>query len=217
MTKYILTAGTVLMTAGFAFSAHALTGNSMPVAAGMPAITATEISASQTDGAKSFVESMAKQGIDFLANPGLSADQRKAEFKKLLQGKFDIRSIGRFALGRYWNSATDAQKKEYQSLFEKMIVDVYSRRFGDYNGQDFQVGSARPEGQADSIVTTYIVPSDGPKVTVDWRIRYKDGNYKVIDVIVEGVSMATTQRSEFASIIQRGGGQIDALLSHLRG
>ena len=174
------------------------------------------VSQQEVDSAKDFIDSMAKRGIDFLANPDLTLEQRKSEFKKLLQSSFDIKTIGRFTMGRYWGSASDAQKKEFQKLFETMVIDVYSRRFSDYKGQDFEIKSARPEGRADVIVQSYIVDDNDQKISVDWRVRKKNGSYKVIDIIVEGVSMATTQRSEFASIIQRGGGQVDVLIEHLK-
>lgn len=167
-------------------------------------------------GAQNFVDGMTKRGLGFLSNADLSDAQRKVEFKKLLQDSFDMKTIARFALGRYWRSASDAEKKEYVSLFQKMVVDVYAQRFSEYNGQTLTVGDARGEGQNDAIVTSKISSPGSSDVTVDWRVRYKDGRYKVIDVIVEGVSMGLTQRSDFSSVIQRGGGQVSALLEHLR-
>ena len=97
-----------------------------------------------------------------------------------------------------------------------MIVSVYSRRFSDYNGQSLEVKSARPEGKYDVLVQSFIVPDNGQKIRLDWRVRPKKGRYKVVDVIVEGVSMALTQRSDFASVIQRGGGDVSVLLDHLK-
>ena len=73
-----------------------------------------------------------------------------------------------------------------------------------------------PEGETDSIVSSQIIPPDAPPVAVDWRIRPRGDALKVIDVAVEGVSMSVTQRSEFSSVIQRGGGNIEALLQSLR-
>ena len=97
-----------------------------------------------------------------------------------------------------------------------MVVKVYSDRFKEYKGQKFEVRGARPEGEKDVIVTSFILPEGGPEVQVDWRVRSKNGRFQVIDVIVEGVSMSVTQRSDFASVIQRGGGNVDVLLAHLQ-
>lgn len=176
------------------------------------------VAADQVASAQVFVQSMAQRGIDFLSDESLSPEARKEEFRQLLRSSYDMRTIGRFALGTYWKGASKAQQEEYQKLFEKKIVDVYSARFSEYKGQKLEVTGARAETETDSIVSSYVVPSKGgDKVQVDWRVRNKGGQNKVIDVIVAGVSMAVTQRSDFASVIQRGGGDLNVLLTSLRG
>jgi len=98
-----------------------------------------------------------------------------------------------------------------------MVIDVYASRFGEYNGETFEVVSHRVDGKSDFLVNSFVKGlSGGAPLKIDWRVRNKDGNMKVIDVIVEGVSMTLTQRSDFASVIQRGGGDVEALLEHLR-
>jgi len=91
-------------------------------------------------------------------------------------------------------------------------------RFNAYAGQQLKVGSARPEGDNASVDQSQIAlaNSNQPPVRVDWRVTGHGNAYKISDVTVEGVSMALTQRQEFASVIQRGGGQLDALLKVLR-
>jgi len=167
-------------------------------------------------GARHFVDSMAKNAVDFLADQSLSEAQKKSRFRSLLFTDFDMDTIGRFSLGSYWNSTSPAQRQEYLSLFREMIAKVYAQRFESYNGQKFEVRSSRADGEKDTLVSSVIVPNDKPEVQVDWRVRYKDGHYKVVDVVVEGVSMAVTQRSDFSSVIQQGGGDIKVLLDHLR-
>ncbi len=179
-----------------------------------PAFAGTD----REEGSKAFIDGMAQQAIDFLGDQNLTMDQRKAQFRNLLNNSFDMDTIGRFALGRYWREATDGQRKEYLKLFHQMVIEVYSQRFSEYKGQKVEVRSAREDGETDAIVASYIVPADsGSEIQVDWRVRHEGGKYKIVDVIVEGVSMSVTQRSDFASVIQRGGGQIDVLLAHLRG
>ncbi len=175
-----------------------------------------QISASQSDEAKAFVSALAQEGVSFLKNDTLTDEQRKEEFQKLLKKNFDIKTIARFALGKNWRSATKDEQKEYLQLFEDMIVTVYSRRFGEYNGERLDVTAARKLNERDSLVSSVIIPQNGSKISLEWRIRDKKGQMKVVDLIVEGVSMSMTQRSDFSSVIQRGGGKIDALLTHLR-
>jgi phospholipid transport system substrate-binding protein len=181
-----------------------------------PNIISVQVSDQVAVGAKNFVASMGDRAIGFLADASLTTEQRKEEFRKLLEDSFDMETIGRFAAGKTWRQASPQQRKEYQKLFKQMIVDVYSRRFEEYEGQKFEVRAFRPEGKKDIQVTSFIVPQGEPDVQVDWRVRYKDGRYKIVDVVVEGVSMAITQRSDFSSIIQRGGGNFQILIDHMR-
>lgn len=176
-----------------------------------------KVSAAAGGGAEKFIGDMAGRALAFLGNEGLSQEQKISSFRSLLNDSFDLETIGRFTLGRYWKTSTEAQRQEYLTLFRRMVVDVYAKRFGDYKGQRFETRGARADGDKDTIVTSYIIPGSGPEVQVDWRVRYKNGKYKIVDVIVEGVSMSVTQRSDFAAVIQRGGGDVSVLLAYLRG
>ncbi len=168
-------------------------------------------------GAQNFVQNMAERALSFLSDPNLQQDTKKQKFQKLLDSSFDMKTIGRFALGRYWRTSSAEEKKEYFKLFNEMVVEVYANRFGEYKGQLFEARSFRDAGKNDTIVNSHVISPDGSSnIEVDWRVRYKEGQYKIVDVIVEGVSMSVTQRSDFASVIQRGGGDIQVLLAHLR-
>ncbi len=216
-TKFKLFALSGVAAIGLMFAAQAHAGTmAMERVNNDASVTLITANAGQNEGAKNFISSMGDRGINFLGNPSMSAEAKTAEFKSLLNESFDMNTIGRFAIGNNWKSATPAQQAEYTKLFNQMIVRVYSKRFSDYKGQKFEVKSSRPEGK-DTMVTSFIIPPDGPQVQVDWRVRNKGGSYKVVDIIVEGVSMSQTQRADFASVIQRGGGGIEPLLAHLRG
>ncbi|MGK9170447.1 ABC transporter substrate-binding protein [Inquilinus limosus] len=173
--------------------------------------------AAQADGAAAFIDGMAKRAIGILQAGGASTAQGKAEFTQILNQGFDLPTIGRFVLGRYWNSATPEQRQEYMDLFERMIVETYSRRFQNYQGETLVVKGTRAVGSGnDTLVATEIRQKDGPPIQVDWRVRQAGGGYKVVDVIVARVSMSVTQRDEFASVIAQNGGSIDGLLRAMR-
>lgn len=167
-------------------------------------------------GAKSFISTMSQKALSFLADPAMSQEQKAREFQHLLESSFDMNTISRFALGRYWRTATPEQRKEYQDLFRQMVLNVYSERFDEYSGQEFVVRGVRNEGESDAIVSSFVVSQQGPEIQVDWRVRHKKDKFKIIDVMVEGVSMTVTQRSDFASVIQRGGGNVAVLIDYLR-
>lgn len=172
-----------------------------------------QVADSSTEAAMNFIDTLAEDALKFLADNNLSKAQKITYFRKLLNERFDLRTIARFALGKYWRTATPEQQATYTDLFEKMIVDVYADRFDNYGGQTLKIDGARVDGN-DVLVRSEITAN--PPITVDWRVRSKNGGYKVVDVIIEGVSMGLTQRSDFSAVIQRGGGDIDVLLNHLR-
>jgi len=168
-------------------------------------------------GAAAFIEKLGNEAINAFSDKGTPRAQATSRFRDLLYQGFDVPYIGRWVLGRYWNQATPEQQQEYLQLFERMIVNTYADRFVEYSGETFRITGSRPEGESDTMVTTQIVrPSGGPPVAVDWRVRKRDNGYKIIDVVVEGVSMGVTQRQEFASVIQSNGGRIEGLLQALR-
>lgn len=217
MNKNIgLAAVCALMVGSFgmkAYAAASFTGGSI-VSSPLEKISVSE---DDSKAALDFVKSTAERGLTFLSNPESTPDQKKKEFKKLLDTSFDLDTIARFALGKYWNAATPAQQKEYLTLFKKMVVQVYADRFGDYKGQEFEVKSARPVGSKDAMVASQIVPVDGGEnILVDWRVRKNGSAYKIVDVYVAGVSMSVTQRSDFSSVIQRGGGDVAVLIDYLK-
>lgn len=174
------------------------------------------VSEEPAKAAGNFISELAEHGLGIIAKKDAPDKVREAEFRKLLHDNFDMKTIGRFTLGAHWKNASKEQQAEFLKLFEEMIITVYSRRFKDYNGEIFEVKGSRKDGEKDSIVSSEIIPKSGQKIKIDWRVRNKDGKFSVVDIIVEGVSMSITQRSDFSSVIQRGGGKIDVLLSHLR-
>ena len=169
------------------------------------------------DEAGNFITSLADKAIAALTEEGLSRDQRVARFRALLNENFAVRSIGRWVLGRYWRKATYAERSEYLKLFENLIVTSYVDRFERYSGETLTVTKTVVKKAGDVIVFSQITRSQGVKpVQVDWRVRVNKGQYKIVDVIVEGISMGQTQRSEFASVIRNNGGNVKGLLVELR-
>lgn len=226
MTSALLTGLICGSTLDAAKQAHAsglhVSGQSFSVnaaAAGQqPSLLLVSGAQSSLNPSEQMIQSMGDEAEGLLANGSMTDTQRRAALRNLLVNHFDLQTIGRFVLGRYWRQFTEAQRREYFSLFEDMIVSVYSERFDEYSGQDLVVKGSRAGGEKDMIVNSVIKANgSGQDIQVDWRVRRKsDGAYKIIDVVVEGVSMSVTQRSDFSSVIQRGGGNPEVLLQHLR-
>jgi phospholipid transport system substrate-binding protein len=163
-----------------------------------------------------FIQELGHTALMSLTEKDIPRSDREVRVREILQDNFDVQAIGKFALGPYWNTASEAQRKDYMDLFEAMIVQVYTTRFENYSGQVLKVDSSVSGGNKDSIVSSQILQKDGPPINLQWRVRDEGGALRVVDVIVDGISMSVTQRSDFSSIIQNGGGTIDALLSSMR-
>lgn len=167
------------------------------------------------NNAESFIAQLGDKALQVLVINSQSDSERISAFRALLNEGFDLPLIGRYALGRYWRRATQGQKEEYGVLFEDFIVRTYAVRLGQYGGETLRVTGSRTD-QKDTIVTSEIVREGAAPIRVDWRVRSGDSGAKIVDVVVEGVSMLLTQRDEFASVIQRSGGNVEGLLTRLR-
>jgi len=168
------------------------------------------------EAAQSMITNLGNQAMAVIADTSMTQDKKKAVFRTLLTGNFDMKTIGKFALGRYWRDTSDAQQAEYLKLYENMIVNVYTARFENYQGQKFTVIDNRVDADSGDVVVNSTISGSGSPVNVAWRVRPKGGSYKIIDVMVEGVSMAVTQRNDFAGVVQKGGNNVSALLDYLR-
>ena len=165
--------------------------------------------------ASAYMQSLGSKAIHELTDPGVPQAERQARFRALLDGHFDIPAIAKFTLGRYWRTATEEQRTDFIQLFEDFIVQSYSTRFAEYHGESFLVAGSNTDERGVTIVHSRIDMPSSEDVRVDWHLRPRDGSFAIVDIVVEGVSMAVTQRSEFASVIQSRGG-VAGLLDALR-
>lgn len=172
----------------------------------------------QTDeNAKTFIGGLAQRAINAVADHQLSQAERDDRFRKLFVSSFDIPEIGKFVLSRYWRMASPEQQQEFLSLFEEITVLTWAKRFQDYNGESLESLSATKDGDKYWIVDSRILRDQGPQIPVQWRLKETDdGSFRVVDIVVEGVSMAITHRSDYASAMQANGGKVDGLLAIMR-
>lgn len=167
--------------------------------------------AAPAQSAEAFITALAKDALTAL-DMKLPEAEIENRFRVMLQKKFDLPRIARFVLGRYWNGASDAEKQEFQKLFEAYVVRSYSLRFSGYSGETVKVTGSRPQSQENTVVASQILTTDGsPPVKLDWIVAKTGDDYRIIDVSVSGVSMSMTHRQEFAAVIEKTGGGVTAL------
>ncbi|CCQ72521.1 phospholipid-binding protein MlaC [Magnetospira sp. QH-2] len=178
----------------------------------------TRATAAEGGEAQKFIEAMAQRAIDTLTDQEVSRPDRIKAFREILKDNFAVEAIGRYVLSRYWNRATPEEKAEYLSLFEDLIVATYVDRFAEYAGEQLNIVGTEALDERDNMVHSLIEQAGSSQpVRVDWRVRDSgNGSQRIYDVMVNGVSMALTQRSEFGSVIAANGRTVAGLLEVLR-
>jgi len=183
---------------------------------GMLIALAQPAHAADPQAATTFVQNVANQAIQILRQTGDSA-QREAAFQDMMQQNVDLPRVARFTLAKYWRQASSQQQQDFQELFKTYMVHVYSARLKQYSGETVKTTGTTKDNQDQIVVHSEITrPGGGQAVKVDWRVRQDSNGLKLVDIAVEGVSMAITQRSEFNSVIANNGGDINALLQKMR-
>jgi phospholipid transport system substrate-binding protein len=160
-----------------------------------------------------FINQLGVQAIQVLG-PSVPAAARVQRFRELFSADFDLPEIARFVLGRYWRVATPEQQQQFQGLLQEYLAQAYAGRLAEYAGEKFQALNAQPQGN-ETVVFSEITTNAGSKIHVEWHV-VNQGGWKITDAYVAGVSMAVTERDEFASVIQQGGGQVQYLIDRLR-
>lgn len=185
----------------------------LPVIALTLAFAAPRAKALDASDPSGLVNNLVSQAIANIKDQQAAQADREAKFRALLEAGFDIPRISRFVLGRYWNAATDDQRQHFAGLFEEWVVRTYSSRFKDYSGQSIRVTGERPESETSTVVISQFTgPNGAPPAKIEWHVRKQsDGGFKVIDVSVEGISMALTERDEIAAVADRHGGTAQGL------
>ncbi|MDP6876841.1 MAG: ABC transporter substrate-binding protein [Alphaproteobacteria bacterium] len=163
-----------------------------------------------------FLRTLAADAFILLSDENLTPANRALAFRQLLRRDFDLPAVSRFVLGRYWRRASSAEQAEFTRLFEDYVVAIYGRRLGNYGSAGLIVTGHRDDGSDGAIVHSRIEPHNGPVIKLDWRMKKRGNGWRVIDIMVEGVSLAMAQRSEFATVIRSSGGRVSGLLTRLR-
>ncbi|MCH8187803.1 MAG: ABC transporter substrate-binding protein [Proteobacteria bacterium] len=164
----------------------------------------------------SFIERLGGDAIGALENEELTAEQRMESFQAVLDAGFDIDGMGRFVLGRYWRTASQPERDEYMALFRERVILTFAARLGNFTGQDFKIIDSRPQSADVTVVESTLTLMPLPPIGVDWHVRGTEPDFKVVDVIVQGLSEIQTQRNSFSAAIQCSRDGLQALLAQLR-
>jgi phospholipid transport system substrate-binding protein len=170
-------------------------------------------SAAAPDAARTFINDLGKETVSILEGQQVSAT-KASRLEDLFRRGFDFETIGRFVLGRHWTTASPQQRKDFLDAFTDFVTRSYARRLADETVNGFSIENVRDLGEGDVMVSTAIRRPSGPPLDYAWRVRETPNGMRIVDIVVEGVSLLITQRSDFTSVAQRDG--LDSLIKTLR-
>lgn len=167
--------------------------------------------------AEAFVKSVTNTGIEELINADVPEAEKKARFTKLFNQDLDLDFIGKFVLGRYWRTATAKQRADFIDVYRKLNIQTWSERFNEFKGKHFEfIGTEKSKSPDQIFVNTQVPMEEGAPAVVKWRVKETDNTLRIVDIIIENVSLAQTSRSEYTSYIQKSPQGIDGLIKDLR-
>ena len=163
-----------------------------------------------------FVQSTVNRAAKTLGG-NLSKDERIKKLKEIAKDTVDIKGIGFYSLGVYRKNLSDEQLKKYEKVFTEYFLKSFSSRLAEYSNPEIEVNSKKKINENYTIVSSTLVSTDTrPEVKIEWRVYTKNpDNLLIRDLIIEGLSLARTQKEEFSSIINSNDGNIDALFKKL--
>ena len=166
---------------------------------------------------KIFVTELVNEAIEKLSSKSLSKEEKVQFVEEIALNNVDIKALGLYTLGELRKSSDKQDIENYQQAFEKYFLKSLTSRLNDYSSSKFEVIEADQKSSNYTIIKTKILPEDGsPEIKIDWRIYTKNPEKPLIrDLIVEGLSLARTQKEEFSSILSSNNNDINALISKL--
>jgi len=164
-----------------------------------------------------FVQSTVNRASEVLSSK-LSKKEKIDKLKEIASETVDIRGIGFYTLGAYRQNINENQIKQYETLFEEYFLKSFASRLAEYSNPEIEVVSKRKLNKNYTMVSSVLISTEQrPEVKIDWRIYTKNSENPLIrDLIIEGLSLARTQKEEFSSIIQSNDGDINALFAALK-
>ena len=164
-----------------------------------------DVPARADDAAVAVVEHTTSSVIAILTDQKLSTDEKRKRVEDVVLQSVDFETLSKLVLARNWTRFSDPQRAEFMSLFRNHLSMTYGRNVEGYKNEKVTITGSRAETGGDSTVKTKILRGGPGDVMVDYRLRQRDGQWKIIDVIIEGVSLVSNFRSQFQDVVSSGG------------
>ena len=185
------------------------------VAAASLGLGASTAQALTEDQARAHVASTIEQLTTLLETSGTSAS-RAPELRRIMEERANMPLIAKFSAGRGWREMDENQQSRFTDAFAKFVSETYSRRFDEFSGNpEIKIGKTIDAGRKGILVETLMSQSSGRPIVVEWLVSDRGGRVEIIDMVVEGISMAATQREEIGAMLDKRSGDVDALIADL--
>ncbi len=162
-----------------------------------------------------FIGTLANQLLEIIVKD-TPREEKKEQFRALLVDRADIPAIATFSLGRFARRLPERDRIDYYGLVAAYISSIFATHAIGLGGEEVAITGSLRRSERELLVNSKVKFASGRSLAVDWRVTETDGVFKVFDVSINGIWLAIQQRSEFMSVIKRGGGTVEALLAHLR-
>ncbi len=183
--------------------------------AGVTVAFAEDAVAPAAGSPEAFVHSIASEVVAILRNEALGTEQKKVKLEGELDSCCDFETTSKLVLARNWRKFSDTQRGEFVALFKRYLIVTYRGNIDAYGGETVAIAGGREEARGDYTVMTKVQRDGAEDIIVDYRLRRTaDGQWRIIDIIAEGISLVSNLRSQFQEVVSRGGAE--GLLSALR-
>ena len=172
--------------------------------------------ASSFSAEKDFVSNFADSAINILSDNEILEGEKNSKFTNLVMSAIDLNLISKFVLSKTWKNATDDQKERYIQAFKDYFINSYANKLDQYSGEQVEVVDAEEAGKY-VIVNSFIYRegTDTLKINLKWRLLNRDGEIKIIDLNIEGISLIIAQREEFQSFLANNEGDLEKLIEKI--
>lgn len=165
--------------------------------------------------AEALAEQIIAEMLEFI-DSDIPLSEKVEEFRVLINARADMPAIARFSLGIAWREASEAEREAYLDVFDDYIATKYGRQFTRFDGQVMTVTGSLDAGRRGTVVLTEFDQNDGSEpVRVDWLFNDRSGSARIVDIVVEGVSLLSSERQEIAARLDEVGGDVNKLVDLL--
>jgi phospholipid transport system substrate-binding protein len=173
--------------------------------AALVAVVSIASLASAAEEPRALIQRTIDQVLAILRDKGRSADQRRKDLEVIARDRFDFETMSKLVMATNWKKLTPPQQTEFVDQFTRFLANDYGARIDRYHQEQVQITGEQPEARGDHTVKTKIVGGDNDGALVDYRLRQKEGNWLIIDVVVEGISLVANYRDQFREVAAQGG------------